>query len=78
MLLPRRRRLSMKRKQLLGGAFAEGVLLAAALGAHARTEITCMFSWEENAEANIKGHGQSAATLKKGDNQGIRSADWKA
>ena len=27
--------------------------------------ITCLFSWDENAEANIKGHSQSAATLKK-------------
>ena len=55
----------MKRKQLLGGAFALGVLLAAAPGAYARTEITCLFSWSENAETNIKAHSQRAATLKK-------------
>jgi hypothetical protein len=42
-----------------------GVLLAATPGAYARSEITCLFSWDENAEANIKGHSQRAATLKK-------------
>ena len=55
----------MKRKQLFGGALALGVLLATAPGAYARTEITCLFSWGENAEANIKAHSQRAATLKK-------------
>jgi hypothetical protein len=55
----------MKRTQLLGSAFALGALLIAAPGAQARTEITCMFSWDENADANIKAHSQSAATLKK-------------
>jgi hypothetical protein len=49
----------------LGGAFEPGVLLIAAPGAQARTEITCTFSWDENAEANIKGQSQSAATLEK-------------
>jgi hypothetical protein len=55
----------MKRNQLFGGALALGVLLAAAPGAYARTEITCLFSWSEQAEANIKAHSQRAATLKK-------------
>jgi hypothetical protein len=55
----------MKRASLLGGAFALGALLIAAPGAQARTEITCLFSWGENAEANIKAHSQRAATLKK-------------
>ena len=55
----------MKRTQLFGGALALGVLLTAAPGAYARTEITCLFSWSENAEANIKAHSQRAATLKK-------------
>ena len=55
----------MKRQQLLGGACALGVLLAAAPGAYARTEITGLFSWAENADANIKAHTQRAATLKK-------------
>jgi hypothetical protein len=39
--------------------------LIAAPAAHARTEITCLFSWPENAEANIKANSQRAATLKK-------------
>jgi hypothetical protein len=39
--------------------------LVAAPGASARTEITCLFSWPEKAEANIKAHSQRAATLKK-------------
>jgi hypothetical protein len=55
----------MKRTQLVGGAFALGVLLAAAPGAYARSEITCLYSWDENADANIKAHSQRAATLKK-------------
>jgi hypothetical protein len=55
----------MNKKALVGGAFALGVLLVAAPGAYARTEITCLFSWSENAEANIKAHSQRAATLKK-------------
>ena len=47
------------------GALASGLLLAAARGAYARTEITRLFSWPEKTEANIKAHGQRAATVKK-------------
>jgi hypothetical protein len=42
-----------------------GLLLVAAPGAYARTEITRLFSWPEKTEANIKAHGERAATLKK-------------
>jgi hypothetical protein len=55
----------MKMKRLLSGGLAVGVLLVAAPSALARTEITCLFSWSENAEANIKANSQRAATLKK-------------
>jgi hypothetical protein len=55
----------MKRKHLLSGALALGVLLGAAPGAYARTEITCVFSWADNPELNVKGHSAHAATLKK-------------
>ena len=48
-----------------GGALASGLLLAAAPGAYARTEITRLFSWPEKPEANMKAHSQRAATLKK-------------
>lgn len=55
----------MKSHWFPSAALATGVLLAAAPSAHALTEITCLFSWPENAEANIKAHSQRAATLKK-------------
>jgi hypothetical protein len=55
----------MKRKQLVGAAFVLGVFLVASPNAFARTEMKCLFSWSENAEANIKAHSQYTGTLKK-------------
>jgi hypothetical protein len=50
---------------LTSGVLASAILLAASPSAYALTEITCLFSWPENAEANVKAHSQRAATLKK-------------
>jgi hypothetical protein len=55
----------MKTRHLIGGALVSAILLSPVHALQARTEITCLFSWEENAEANIKAHSQRAATLKK-------------
>ena len=55
----------MKTKQLVGAALALGVFLVAAPSAFARTEMKCLFSWSEQAEANIKAHSQYTGTLKK-------------
>jgi hypothetical protein len=52
-------------RHIIGGGLALGILFVAAPSALARTEITCLFSWSENADANIKAHSQRAATLKK-------------
>ena len=55
----------MKSLWITSGVLASAILFVPIHAANARTEITCMFSWDENAEANIKAHSQSAATLKK-------------
>ncbi len=55
----------MSRHWFTGGALALGVILVAAPGAYARTEITCLFSWPDNPELNVKGHSQRVATTKK-------------
>jgi len=55
----------MKSYRFMSGVFAFGVLLIASPSVYAISEITCLFSWPENAEANIKAHSQRAATLKK-------------
>ena len=56
---------SMKSHWITSGALVSAILLAPVHTLQAGTEITCLFSWEENAEANIKAHSQRAATLKK-------------
>ena len=55
----------MNRYWITSGVLASAILFVPAHAVQARTEITCLFSWDENAEANIKGHSQRAATLKK-------------
>ena len=55
----------MKGYCLTSGVLAMGILLTASPNLYAMTEITCLFSWPENAEANVKAHSQRAATLKK-------------
>ena len=55
----------MKSHWITGGALAVGILLVGVQASYARTEITCLFSWDENPEANIAAHSQRAATLKK-------------
>ena len=55
----------MNRHWITSGALAATILFVPVHAVHARTEITCLFSWAENAEANIKGHSAHAATLKK-------------
>jgi hypothetical protein len=55
----------MRKYSFTFGAFAVTALLMAAPYAHARTEVTCLFSWPDNAEANVKGHSQHVATAKK-------------
>jgi len=55
----------MKNLWLLGGAVVAGFLMITAGVANARTEITCLFSWPDNAELNVKGHSQRVATTKK-------------
>ena len=55
----------MKSRLFMSTALALGTLLIGTQGAYARTEIGCVFSWDENAEANIKAHSQHAASFKK-------------
>jgi hypothetical protein len=55
----------MKNHWITSGILASAILFIPVHAVHARTEITCLFSWDENAEANIKAHSQRAATLKK-------------
>ena len=62
----------MNRYWITSGVLASAILFVPAHAVHARTEITCLFSWDENAEANIKGHSQRAATLKKVSKEAFR------
>ena len=55
----------MKSHWITGGALAVGILLVGVQASYARTEITCLFSWPENPEANVKGHSKRVATMKK-------------
>jgi hypothetical protein len=57
--------MKMKSHWFMTGALVFEGLLFSSSSAYALTEITCLFSWPENAEANIKAHSQRAATLKK-------------
>ena len=55
----------MKSNWFVGGAVALGILVVPVQGVHARTEITCLFSWPDNAETNVKGLSKRVATMKK-------------
>ena len=55
----------MKSHWLMGGALVAGILLIPVQASYARTEITCLFSWPDNPEANVKGFSKRVATTKK-------------
>ncbi len=55
----------MNNRWIMTGALAGAILLVSVPASYARTEITCQFSWPDNAELNVKGHSKRVATLKK-------------
>ena len=55
----------MKNRWITRGLLVSAVLLIPGQTVYARTAVTCHFSWDENAAANIKGHSQQAVDMKK-------------
>ena len=55
----------MNRHWITSGVLASAILFVPVHAVHARTEITCLFSWPDNPETNVKGLEKRVATLKK-------------